>query len=103
MPPPGISRHRGALPNLIVIGAMKSGTSSLHFYLGLHPGIQMSQPKELHFFIDAASFEPDPFVLAPGETAPLRGDGNWHRGEDWYRRFFDPSSPIRGESTVAYS
>ncbi|HSI79610.1 MAG TPA: hypothetical protein VK919_03060, partial [Solirubrobacterales bacterium] len=40
----------GALPNLIVIGAQKCGTSALHFYLGLHPQIAMSQTKELNFF-----------------------------------------------------
>ena len=38
------------LPNLIIIGAPKCGTSSMHFYLGLHPQIYMSQPKELNFF-----------------------------------------------------
>lgn len=63
----------------------------------------MSEPKELHFFIDASRFEPDQYVLSPGETAPLRGDGNWDRGVPWYKRHFDPSSPVRGESTVAYS
>src|SRR5919112_1660128 len=38
-----------ALPNLVVIGAMKCGTTSLHHYLDLHPG--MCRPKELNFFI----------------------------------------------------
>lgn len=40
----------GRLPNLLIIGAMKSGTSSLHDYLALHPDIFMSTPKEIHFF-----------------------------------------------------
>jgi hypothetical protein len=43
-------RGNGALPNLIVIGAQKCGTSSLHYYLDLHPEIEMSSPKELNFF-----------------------------------------------------
>ncbi|WP_425392918.1 sulfotransferase family protein [Ekhidna sp.] len=34
----------------IIIGAMKSGTSSLFRYLGQHPSICLSQPKELQFF-----------------------------------------------------
>ncbi|HSI80606.1 MAG TPA: hypothetical protein VK919_08150, partial [Solirubrobacterales bacterium] len=46
----GEARPPGALPNLIVIGAQKCGTSALHFYLGLHPQIAMSQTKELNFF-----------------------------------------------------
>jgi hypothetical protein len=38
------------LPNFLIIGAMKSGTTSLHRYLSHHPDIFMSTPKELHFF-----------------------------------------------------
>lgn len=40
------------LPNLIVIGAAKAGTTSLHSYLGLHPDIAMSDDKEMRFFTD---------------------------------------------------
>ncbi|UJA20986.1 sulfotransferase [Thermoleophilia bacterium SCSIO 60948] len=74
--------ERGALPNLIVIGAQKCGTSGLHFYLGLHPEIQMSQPKEVNFFIR---------------------ERNWDRGVEWYRGLFDPSKPIRGEASPNYT
>lgn len=38
------------LPNLVIIGAMKSGTTSLHHYLNLHPQISMTCEKELDFF-----------------------------------------------------
>jgi hypothetical protein len=72
----------GALPNLIVIGAMKCGTTSLHHYLDLHPEIQMSTPKELAFFA---------------------ADRNWPRGVDWYRAHFSPESPVRGESSPQYT
>ncbi len=45
------SRPRsGVLPNLIIIGAMKCGTTALHRYLDLHPDVAMSEPKELNFF-----------------------------------------------------
>jgi len=40
------------LPNLIVIGAAKCGTTSLHEYLNEHPQISMSREKELHFFVE---------------------------------------------------
>ena len=33
-----------SLPNLIVIGAQKCGTSGLHFYLGPHPDVSVSEP-----------------------------------------------------------
>jgi hypothetical protein len=36
--------------NLFIIGAMKSGTSSLHDYLGKHPQIFMAQFKEPMYF-----------------------------------------------------
>ncbi len=44
---------KGRLPNLLVIGAMKSGTTSLHDYLDLHPDIYMFKPKEVHFYADS--------------------------------------------------
>lgn len=37
-------------PNLFIVGAAKSGTTSLHHYLSQHPNIFMSTPKELNFF-----------------------------------------------------
>jgi sulfotransferase family protein len=72
----------GALPNLIVIGAQKCGTSGLHYYLSLHPEISMSKPKELNFFI---------------------AERNYPRGLDWYRAHFDPRAKVRGESSPNYT
>ncbi len=45
------------LPNLIVPGAPKSGTSSFHMYLAQHRSVLMSTPKELHFFSIEENFE----------------------------------------------
>ncbi len=73
---------RGALPNLVVIGAQKCGTSGLHYQLGLHPEIWMSRPKELNFFIEERS---------------------WSRGEGWYRAYFDARARVRGESSPNYT
>ena len=39
------------IPQFIIIGAMKSGTSSLYHYLGSHPEIGPSAPKETDFFV----------------------------------------------------
>jgi hypothetical protein len=71
-----------ALPNLIVIGAQKCGTSGLHYYLGLHPEVSMSTPKELDFFV---------------------AERNYSRGIDWYRGHFDPRAGVRGESSPNYT
>jgi hypothetical protein len=78
----GARAPSGALPNLVVIGAQKCGTSGLHYHLGLHPEISMSKPKELNFFIE---------------------ERNWPRGEDWYRGHFDPRARVRGESSPNYT
>ena len=41
------------LPNLLIVGAAKSGTTSLHNYLKQHPQIYMSTHKEPHFLINS--------------------------------------------------
>ncbi|BBL81212.1 hypothetical protein RxyAA322_30660 [Rubrobacter xylanophilus] len=82
----------GALPNLIVIGAMKCGTTALHRYLGMHPEVFMSSPKELNFF-----FGPE------GASGGGWHRGNWHRGVRWYASRFDPGAPVRGESSPGYT
>src|SRR5687768_16419575 len=57
------------LPDFVVIGAQKAGTTSLHYYLSEHPGILIGTRKEVHFF-----------------------DRAYNRGTLWYRSSF----PIRG-------
>ena len=67
---------------MIVIGAPKCGTTSLHENLRLHPQVFMSREKELRFFLE---------------------EYNWHRGVDWYRSRFSSKAVVRGESSVGYS
>jgi sulfotransferase family protein len=71
-------------PNLFLIGAMKSGTTSLHAYLGSHPQIFMCPQKEPEFFAKET-------VLA--------------RGEDWYLTLFAAAEneSVIGESSTVYS
>ena len=58
-------RQARALPDAIIIGAQKCGTSSLHNYLTQHPGVIAPLRKEVHYF-----------------------DDNYRRGERWYRAHF---------------
>lgn len=44
------SRCRRALPSFIIIGAHKSGTTSLYDYLAKHPQVVPSLEKEVHYF-----------------------------------------------------
>lgn len=57
-------KTRITIPNFLIIGAAKAGTTSLYYYLKQHPDIYMSELKEPHFF----SFE--------GETLTFRRAGN---------------------------
>jgi hypothetical protein len=78
--PPVPAVGRGRLPNLLVIGAQKAGTTWLHRRLAAHPAILMSRPKELNFFaardpaarLDAyrAHFPETPGKLFYGESTP---------------------------------
>ena len=99
---PGIERT-GALPNLIVIGAQKCGTSALHYYLDLHPEVQMSSPKELCFFLAEEDFDPEPFISEPRERRLFGPAFNWSRGRRWYEGHFRAGMPVRGESTPGYA
>ncbi len=69
------------LPNLLLVGAMKSGTTSLAGQLGEHPDIFMSTPKEPRFFCE-----------------------NWERGTDWYRGLFrEAKTAIVAEASTTYT
>jgi hypothetical protein len=70
------------LPNLVIIGAMKAGTTSLHHYLDLHPEVAMSPGKELDFFLAGR---------------------NWAKGLEWYEACFPRDAPVRGESSPNYT
>jgi hypothetical protein len=75
-------KRHAAFPNLIIIGGLKCGTTSIHHYMGLHPEVQMSKPKELNFFVSEL---------------------NWDLGLDWYRGRFDDRFQVRGESSPHYT
>ncbi|HEX4267616.1 MAG TPA: sulfotransferase [Steroidobacteraceae bacterium] len=71
-------------PNLFIIGAMKSGTTSLHEYLDTHPQIAMSQEKEPGYFVEELGL---------------------HKGEEWYLSRWERHGEYRyyGESSTHYT
>jgi hypothetical protein len=77
----GAAPPLGPLPNYLVIGAAKAGTTSLANYLAAHPEAFMTPEKELNFF-----------------------DLNYGAGLDWYRRRFAGATTERavGEASVSY-
>ena len=70
------------LPDFIVIGAMKSGTTTIYRHLRDHPGIDMSRDKETDFFV---------------------AEKNWPKGLRWYSRQFSHPRRKRGEVSPNYA
>jgi hypothetical protein len=72
----------GALPDFVIIGGKKCGTTYLYDLLGRHPLVQRAASKELHFF-----------------------DALFEEGPEWYRQCFpaprweDGRRTITGEAT----
>ncbi len=72
------------LPDFVIIGAMKCGTSTLHAQLAAQPQFFMSDPKEPNYFSN---------------------DDIYAKGEGWYRNLFAQAPPgaIKGESSTHYT
>lgn len=84
------------LPNLLIVGAAKCGTSSLHKYLDQHPQIFMSEVKEPRF------------ISSQVTRFPLNGPGD-HKVEAWYVKDYEGYTklfkgsegyPVVGESSA---
>jgi hypothetical protein len=45
-----LRKGTGALPDFLIIGGMRCGTTSLFMYLAQHPAVLLSRIKEVHFF-----------------------------------------------------
>ena len=68
------------LPNFVVIGAAKSGTTTLWSLLRQHPDIFMSEEKELRYFIERR---------------------NWGKGQAWYEDQFADVGGARAVGEVS--
>jgi hypothetical protein len=86
------------MPDFLVIGAPKAGTTALHAALAAHPGLYMSAIKEPKFFLTDG---PPPTKGGPGDALTYR-EHVWRRPD--YEALFDqaPAGTLRGESTPLY-
>jgi hypothetical protein len=66
----------GALPDFIIIGTQKGGTTYLYDELVKQPGFAAARTKEIHFF-----------------------DSYYHRGASWYQAFF-PRKGANGSAAI---
>ena len=72
------------LPNFLIVGAQKAGTTSLYRYLQMHPDVHMPRNKEPDFFVT---------------------ERNWSKGVGWYEGIFrdwDGAMAV-GEASTTYS
>src|SRR6185295_16842547 len=69
------------LPDFLIIGAAKSGTTALYRWLDQHPDVWLPETKEPHFF---------------------GRDKIWANGLDWYAALFEaaPAGAITGEAST---
>ncbi len=80
-----VESETGALPDFVIIGAQKSGTTFLYDLLTRHPYVEPAFDKESRYFQD-----------------------NFHKGIEWYRsqflppRWKDGQRSITGEATPYY-
>ena len=87
-----------ALPDFLVAGVPKAGTTAVHAALSAHPGLFMSPVKEPKFFLTDG---PPPATGGPGDKLTYR-EHIWQR--DKYEELFAAAPPgaLRGESTPLY-
>jgi Sulfotransferase family len=87
-----------ALPDFLVAGVPKAGTTALHAALSRHPALYLSPIKEPKFFLTDG---PPPTKGGPGDILTYR-EHVWQRGR--YEALFDAAAPgtLRGESTPLY-
>ncbi len=74
------------LPNFLIVGAQKAGTTALRYNLERHPDIYMARrdgvnSAEIHFFDN---------------------DANWRKGVEWYQKYFLCPDKLQGEKTPNY-
>jgi hypothetical protein len=94
-----LSEKGGRYPNFLIIGAAKSGTTSLNHYLGQHPDIFMSPDKEPGFFAWEGKNKED--VHGPGTQQAFESAVT---EVDAYRSLFNDASHQRivGEASTEY-
>ena len=93
---PGMTKPGLRRPNLFIIGAMKSGTSTLHAILGTHPSIYMAKVKEPSHFVEPSQLK----VLWP-----LMEQRGYCHSVDRYLTLFEEAGEAAfvGESSTAYT
>ncbi len=96
-----MSAPAGRLPDFVIAGAPKAGTTALHAALATHPALYLSPVKEPKFYLTDGR---------PPPRSGQRGPGDAHSAQEWVWRRSDylalfaaaPAAAVAGESTPFY-
>lgn len=90
-----------ALPDFLLIGAPKAGSTALHAALVQHPQLHLSDPKEPKYFLTGGRRPRREHQRGPGDAHSAQ---EWVWRRDHYERLFDgaPAGTLTGESTPFY-
>lgn len=87
-------------PTFLIIGAAKSGTTSLYHYLRQHPDVFMPEVKEPRFF---AYVDDPPPMTGPGDAESNEGSGAVYTLDDYEALFAGAGNATAvGEASVNY-
>jgi hypothetical protein len=89
------------LPQFVIAGAPKAGTTALHAALATHPELYLSPVKEPKYYLTDGRPPPRNAQRGPGDAHSAR---EWIWRRESYRSLFDgaPAGTVRGESTPFY-
>lgn len=91
------------LPDFIMVGAPKCGTTSLHAMLALHPEVFIPENEVFFFDVDDVIVHPDFFIHRDGLSFHDY-DAQFEEYLDWYRSVFSGALPgqLIGEDSTTY-
>jgi hypothetical protein len=99
-----LTNTAGRLPDFIIAGAMKSGTSTLHYILADSPSVFIPD-REIHFFdIDNILQHPDFFVFTQDQWWVPQFAEHQEKYLAWYSSFFEAANKTHliGEDSTTY-
>jgi hypothetical protein len=94
----------GRLPDFVIGGAMKAGTTTLHQLLARHAGVFIPE-REIHFFcLDDITEHPDFAAPMGGKWVLPDFEADLAANLGWYRSFFGSARPdqLVGEHSTVY-
>jgi hypothetical protein len=102
--PPDAQPRAARLPDFIIAGAMKCGTTSLRNVLAHHPRVFMPDLEVFYFTLDDIQQHPHFFGRVDGQWRHHDVEGRRDEYLNWYASFFAAARPdqLVGENSTSY-